>query len=115
MTLLTCISIFTAITLPFQKSIIKEDNPIILAIFEKSNFRKVFIDAIVFQYILIIICVLAIIICSNNSLLPKIRGGIELFIICLLFSEFIALISNGLQYNKFQEKMLVKIRIEGIK
>lgn len=102
------IALMAAITFPFQSSIIKEENPHILSILNKTKFRKVFINASIFQAFIIIsfsFILLLLTIISPSVLI----GFFELLIFSMIVFESLALISNGITYQKTKEKIIMRV------
>lgn len=101
-------ALMAAITFPFQSSIIKEENPHILSILNKTNFRKVFMNASMYQASIILILYIILFLLTLTS--PSIIiGYFELMVFSMIVFESLALISNGITYQKTKEKIIIKV------
>lgn len=103
------LALLGAFTVPFQTSIINEDNPHVLATLEKSKVREVFLQASIFQAILILIMVLVLLVLSTNQTTSSVIGFIQLFASIMITFESIALISNGRAYGSIRERIITAV------
>lgn len=107
--LLAFLAIITTITIPFQATIINEDNPHVLATLEKSKVREVFLQASVFQAIIIVLLSLIIFLLSVGQAQSSIAGFVLLFASTTIAFESIALISNGRAYGGIRERIITAV------
>ncbi len=101
-----------AITIPFQSSIINEDNPHILAVLQKSKVREVFVQASIFQAVLILGMVFIILFLSASKNQSSAIGYFQLLASAIITFESIALISNGRAYGSIREQIIMAVNKE---
>lgn len=101
------LAVVGAITLPFQSTIIHEENPHVLAVLSETNVRRVFVRASIFQATLILCLALSLLAMTSNSTPSVVIGYFEILAFSLITFESIALISNGRAYGNFREKIIL--------
>lgn len=103
--LLALFAAIGALVIPFQSSIITEDNPHILEVLSKTKVREVYLHASVFQTVLILMMFLLLLFLSANKVQTSLTGYIQLLASAMITFESIALISNGRSYGNIREQI----------
>jgi hypothetical protein len=105
--LISILAMMIALTYPYQIKIIDEDNPDVLIVLDKSNIRVVFQRSSRFQALFLLICVLILFIMISST--PQlIIGYFEVLLTSIMIFEVIAMISNGCEYQRLRQKIIVE-------
>lgn len=103
------LAVVIMVALPFQAKIIYEDSPEVIAVLSKGNVRSVFMFSSLYQAVIILLCALAVFLLASSSTNEAILGFFELQLLFFMVFEAIAMISNGVVYQRIREKILDEI------
>lgn len=112
----TFLTMVGALAIPFQNTLISEDNPHVLSVLgEKTKVRKEFLRASKYQVGFIAFLAALVLIFSSLETQSGLLGYIELFILLLIVFESFALISNGIAYSQIREKIITEVSNAALK
>jgi hypothetical protein len=100
------IALSTAVSIPFQVKVFAEDNEIVLHILEGTEVRKVFMDALHYQVLIIIMSGVILLLASTLFPIKHWVGFILLFCSAFVSFESVSMISNGRAYADLREKIV---------
>lgn len=104
------------LAIPFQNSILNENNPHVLAVLgETTKVRSEFVRASMYQVGFIVFLSSLVLILSTIDNQSIVTGYFELLALLLIAFEIIALISNGIAYGQIREKVITEVAKASLK